>query len=173
VEFDGTNDAWGGAPDFGGVSGATIFMRGKLRSASTAIIIEHSANYGSNDAWTVYYDNSISRLVLGSHQNTGARFAIGEFNVTITTEAVYCFRFDRTQTSGANQCVLFVNGVKQTRTGATGETGTVPTGNFATHPVYTGGRAASSLFAALNLKTQAIYNAALSDADCTAISALL
>jgi hypothetical protein len=174
LQFDASNDAYASAVNFGSVTGATIFMRCKLRATSSLqILFEHSTNYNSNDAFVAYYDNSISRLVVGSHRNTGAQFAISEFNVTMTTDAVFCFRFDRTQTSGANQCVLFLNGVKQTRTGATGETGTVPSGNFGDHQIFVGGRAGSSLFAGLNLKTLAIYDSALSDSECTAISALL
>lgn len=174
VQFDASNDTFGGAPNYSGVAAITVFMKGKLRTTSSVqFLIEHSNNYNSNNSFAVYYDNAISRLVVGSHRVTGSQYAISEFNVTVTTEAVFCFRVDRAQTTGAAQCVLFLNGTKQTRSGSTGETGTVPSGNFDSAALSIASRNAASLFASLNLKTLAIYNAALSDADCTAISALL
>lgn len=174
LQFDGSADFFSTPANFGGVSGATIFLRGYLRSAaSVQIIFEHSTNFNSNDAFVAYYDSAISRMVLGSHQNTGAQYATSEFNVDVLTEAVWCFRFDRTQTSGANQCVLFRNGVKQTRTGATGETTPVPSGNLGSYPLHIGARGTRASFAQLNAKTLAVYSAALSDGNCTAISAIL
>lgn len=175
LRFDGTDDNYRSLLNLGAsVSGMTVFMRGRLRSTATAqIIVELSPNYTTNDAFTVYYDNAISRIVVGSHRNTGAQYAISEFNVSATTEAVWCFRVDRTQVLGANQCVMFVNGTKQTRTGATGETATRPSGDFGTHFLFVASRNNSSVYANLDMKNLVAYTAALSDADVAAISALL
>ena len=174
LEFDASDDALATPTNFGGVTGCTVFMRMRLRStAGLVIILEHSQNYNNDNAFIAYWDGGISRLVTGTREFAAARYANSEFNVSVTTEAVFCFRYDRTQTNGANQCVLFLNGVKQTRTGVGGETATRPTGNFGSWPIYLAGRNSTSLYAPMNLKTLVIYSTALSDADCTAISALL
>lgn len=175
LQFDGANDTLStGVQTYGPNPAITIFLKGRLRStAATQFIIEHSANYNSNQSCVVYYDSAISRLVIGSHQLVVNRYAISEFNVTMTTDARWVFRIDRTQTSGANQCVCFKDGVKQTRTGATGETGTVPDNNLAAAALSIGSRNAASGFASMDLYSLVIYSSALSDADCIAISALL
>lgn len=175
LQFDGSNDTLStGAVTLGGMQGVTIFFKGRLRStAALQILIEHTANYNLNDAFVVYYDNSISRLVVASHQSSLSRYAISEFNVAIGTDSVWCVRINRAQTSGANQCVLFRDGVKQTRTGSTGETAPVPSTNLDPAALSIGSRAAASLFAALDLYSLVVYTTAKSDADCAAISALL
>jgi hypothetical protein len=175
LQFDGTADGINTPQNYGGVSAATVFMRFKLRStAADQIILEHSINYNNSDAFIVYWDSAASRLMVATHQITGPRYAQSVFNVSVTSEAVFCFRFDRTQATGATQCVLFLNGVKQTRTGAgASETSPVPSGNFQSDQLYLGARQTAIAFATLDLKNLAIYTAALSDADCTAISALL
>lgn len=176
VEFDGTADRLDVPSGIGGVPGVTIFLRGKLRALTSAqMICELTANFNGADGFAFYYDNAISRLVAATNQASGSRYAVSEFNVNPSTEAVFAVRFDRSQTTGANQCVLFVNGTKQTRTGSTGETSPVPSGNFATNFLFIGARGTGSgqLLATLNLKWMAVYQAALSDGDCAAISALL
>ncbi len=176
-QYDASNDALntGTGITLGGMTGTTIFMRGKLRStATTQILIEHSTNAGSNDSFAVYWDSGGSQLTLYSHMNTGSKLAIANFaSATITTESVWCFRFDRSQTTSALQCVLFKDGVKQTLSNSTGETSPVASGNLSSQRLYTGARNGGSLFASLNLKNLVVYSAALSDSDCTAISALL
>lgn len=171
AQFNGTANALATGVASGTPSGFTVFMRGKLRStASLQVYLEHSANYNSGNSCVAYYDNSISSTVVAVHSTTSNRYAISSFSGVALNDDVHCYRFDRTQLTGAAMAVLFVNGTKQTRSGSSGETSPLPAGNFDAQNWYVGARAETSLWAQLNLHSMLIYEAALSDADCAAIS---
>lgn len=171
VQFDGSTDGFASGASSGAPSAFTVFMRGKLRGTSgTQIILEHSGNYNSNDAAVAYYD--AGSMSVGSHKVSPSGYARSDFSGAFPNDNVQCWRLDRSQSAGAAQSVLFINGTKQTRSG-NGDVVTIPSGNFGSFNWYMGARNLGSLFAQLNVHTLLIYEGALSDADVSAISTIV
>lgn len=171
AQFDGTSDYLrSGVASTGGNSAYTVFLRGKLRSTGTQVILENSTNYNSNSAPVAYYD--AGSLSLGIHATVPTGYSRSDFSGAFPNDTTQCYRYNRAVTGGANQAVLFIDGVKQTRTG-NGDIATEPSGNFIGNVWYLGARGTPTLFSPLNLHTLLIYETALSDADCTAISNIL
>lgn len=171
IQFNGTANGLATGTASGGPTAFTVFFRGKLRSTSgTQIILEQSTNYNGADGAAVYYD--AGALSVGVHDNAPSGYSLSNFSGTPPNDDVQCWRFDRSQATGATQCVLFVNGVKQTRS-SNGDAGTLPGGPFIAGNWYMGARNLGSLFAQLNAHTQLIYESAISDADVASISTIL
>lgn len=168
--FDGTNDAMSSGAASGTPTGFTVFFRGTQRTTTTQILLEHSTNYNSNASMVAYYD--AGSMSVGVH-NAGAPVARSDFAGMFPNANVHAWRGDRTGPGGGsvNTTALFVNGTRQTRTG-NGDSGTI-TGSYTAQTWYLGGRAATSLFASIDLHTLLIYESAVSDADIAAISAIL
>lgn len=169
LQFDGSSDVLASASASGGPSAYTVFLRGKLRSTSSATIIQTDTDYTSAKNAIAYYDSG--NLVVAIHLSAGgADYAVSNFSGAAPNNNVHCYRWDRTQATGALQAVLFIDGVKQTRT-SSGDLGTLTgQGNFAAKTWYLAAKPGASLFSDMDVHTCLIYESALSDADCTAIS---
>ena len=173
--FDGTANGLATASSSGTPSAFTALLNAKLRSsASVCVILEQSSNYNSNDAAVMFADPSTGANVnVHGGSPTPSYYAVSTFTGAYPNNNVQCYRVDRAQSSGANQAVFFIDGVKQTRTGSAGETSPLPSGNYTANPWYLGARATSSLFSPIDVFDLVIYEAAKSDADVAAISAVL
>jgi hypothetical protein len=169
--FDGTNDAMVGGANSGTPTAFTIFIRGLLRTTGTQIILEHSTNFNSSDSAVAYYDSG--SLSVGNHKTAGAGgYYRSDFAGVYPNNNVQAWRLDRDVVlGGAAGAACFVNGALQTRT-ANGDVNTMG-GNYAADIWYLAARAGTSLPSPLDLHTILIYESALSDADVTAISAIL
>lgn len=168
LQFDGINDYFASGTNSGTPTGVTMFVKGKIRSTATSqIILEHSGNYNFSDSVSSYYDSGAAGV--GAHKVSPAGYSVSNFGGALLDPYVQCFRWDRSQVSSGLQSVLFVNGVKQSRTEDT-SSGTLPTGSIAASIWYIASRGGASIFSSLDLDTLLIYESALSDADCTAIS---
>lgn len=169
--FDGSDDAMvAGANSSGSNDSFTIFIRGLLRSTGTQIILEHSADYNSNDGAVAYYD--AGALSIGSHYVTGNAFYRSDFAGVYPNNNVHAWKLQRGSGLGgvaASKC--FVNGSLQTRSG-NGDL-SVMGANFAATLWYLAARAGTTLPSPLDLHTLLIYEGAVSDADIAAISAIL
>lgn len=171
IQFDGSNDMLNGGTASGTPSAFTVFCRGKLRSTTgTQIILEHSSNYNSNDAAVAYYD--AGALSVGVHKITAVGYSRSDFTGDFPNYNVHCWRFDRAQVTSAAMTKLFINGTADTRD-ANGDSGTLPSGNFAANNWYVGARVGPAIPAFLNLHTLLIYEGAVSDADVAAISTII
>lgn len=171
VQFDGTSDYLRSGVASSGVNPAfMVFLRGKLRSTGTQVVLENSTNYNSSNAAVAYYD--VGALSLGIHATSPTGYSRSDFSGAFPNDTTQCYRYDRAASGGANQAVLFINGVKQTRTG-NGDIPTQPSGNFNGNVWYLGARGTPTLFSPLNLHTLLVYESALSDADCATISNIL
>lgn len=168
VAFDGVNDYYRPGANSGTPSAFTVFFRGLLRStAGTQIILEHTTNYNSNNAAVAYYD--AGALSVGVHDTAPGGYARSDFTGDYPNNNVHCWRYDRTQVTGAAMSKLFINGAAETRD-VSGDSGTLPDSTFAAALWRFGARQGASLPAALDAHTLLIYEAALSDGDVDAIS---
>lgn len=172
IAFDGTDDWMPTGASSGTPAAFTVFVRGRLRStAGTPIILEHSSNYNSNDSAIAYYASGA--MSVGVHgSGGGGGYARSDFTSDYPNDNVQCWRFDRSQVTGGDMAKLFIGGAAETRD-ASGDSGTLPSGNFGAHPWFLGARSGATAPAALDVHTLLIYEAALSDADIAAISSIL
>lgn len=169
--FDGTDDLISSGASSGTPSAFTVFLRGLLRSTSgTQIILEHSANYNSNNSAVAYYDSA--KMSVGVHDTAPGGYARSDFNTDYPNNNVQCWRYDRTQVTGAAMSKLFINGAAETRD-ANGDSGTLPDSTFSAQAWRLGARNGAASPAALDAHTLLIYEAALSDGDVAAISAIV
>lgn len=174
AEFDGSSDGLATGTTIA-PTGITIFFRGKLRDPADATdrnIFEHTTNADTNNAFFIVY-NASGLLRVGNHKQTPGGYSISDYSGVYPDDNVHCYRIDRSQASSVLQNVMFVNGTKQTRSGNL-DTGTFPTGAMGSGGIYMGSRnLGASNLAKLNAHTVVIYNAALSDTDCTDISDII
>jgi hypothetical protein len=174
LQFDGTSDGFVTGTSYPSSSVATIFLRGNIRSvigSTVNIILEHTTNLDISNAFAAAIDSS-ARMLVGNHKQSPAGYSISYFNGMDPSGDVQCYRLDRSQANSNLQNVMFRDGAKETRTSSL-DTGTFPTGAFSAGALYLGARAGTSLYANLDVHTLLVYNAALSDADCTAISNII
>lgn len=167
LQFDAVTDCMLPGQTSGTAGAYTIYLRGKVRTTATQVILELGTNYSSGNAITVYYDSGA--LSVGMH--LGSSYARSDYSGLLPNNNVFAFRFDPGAGSVATMAACFVNGTKQTRTG-NGDSGT-PSGSFGDLVFYLGGRANASLFSALNLHTMLIYQLAHSDADVASVSSIV
>lgn len=172
VRFAGTDDCFQSNTASGTPSGITAFLRGKLRAVGGVvdIYLEHTADGLSNAGVAVFYAAGSASMNLGTGPIGTAR-VISRWTSVVPNDNVHCYRVDRTQTPGSNVAVWFLNGVKTARD-SSDDAGAIA-GNFASGLWNVGARDNGSFGAQLNLDTLVLYEAAKSDADCTAISALV
>lgn len=167
--FDGSNDYMPTGTNSGTPSAFTVFIRGLLRATTTQILLEHSTNYNSNNAAIAYYD--AGAMSIGVHDTAPGGYSRSDFTGDYVNNNVQCWRFDRSQVTSANMTKLFINGTAETRNG-NGDSGTLPDSTFGASAWYLGARG-GTVAAALDVHTLLIYEAALSDADVSAISTIL
>lgn len=171
--FDGSTDSLQSGNNSGTPTGFTVFLRGKLNTLTgDPIILEHSADYNSANACIAYYDSTGGKLSLGVHDTSGGKYSRSDFSGIYPNDNVHCYRFDRAAGGGATQAVLFVNGVKQTRSG-NGDVVGVPSGSFDAAKWNLASRNATLGWAAMDLHTLLIFEAALSDGACSTISSIV
>lgn len=170
--FDGTNDVIQSQVlgSTGSYPAYTVFLRGTLRSsAGTQVLFEKGTDLNSFNSLRAY-TNVTTGLHLEIHDTTPGGYSSSSYSGEYPSANVQAWRYDRSQPTYAQQVTLFKNGVAQSRT-ANSDAPVLPDGNFGTEAFYLGGRA--TLYANLDLHTFLVYHAALSNADCTAISAII
>jgi len=171
IQFDGSTDGMVSAANSGTPTAFTVFFRGKLRTAGTNMLLEHSINYNGGKYCAAFYDSSAMQVGFHSGASAANQYAVSKFNGLYPNDTVQMWRFDRAQSLGALSTRLAVNGSLQTRS-SSNDVGTVDA-NFAAAAWYLGSRAQSSIFAPINVHTLLIYEGAVSDADAAAISSII
>lgn len=172
VQFDGSSDGMVSGANSGTPTAFTVFLRGKLRSASgTQTIIEQSTNYNSGAFCATFLESGGSAVSLHSGASASNNYTVSTFSSRYPNDNVQCYRWDRSQATSANRSALLIDGIRQTRSGST-ESGT-PGANFGSAPWYVGARAQASVFAQLNLHTLLIYERAVPDAEAAQISSII
>jgi hypothetical protein len=152
-------------------SAFTIYFRGRLRSPLGAqIILEHSANYNSNESMVVYYESGA--LSIGVHRSVPSGAARSDFTGDFPNNNVHCWAVDRTQLTSAAMTKLYINGVNDVRS-ADGSAGTLPAGNFTAQGWYLGARGVLAAPASLDAHTLLIYEGVHSDVEKAAISSIV
>ena len=171
VEFNGSTHGLGSGTSFQAVDACTIFVRGRVRTtppAGAQIIAELGPNFDTSNSFVVVANADGMRH--GSHKSSPAGYSLSDHYSRWPDDDTQCFRIDRTQATSALQNVMFDAGVALTRDGHF-TSGTLTAGVVTALVWYIGSRnLGSSLGCPLDLHTLVIYSAALSDADCTAIS---
>jgi hypothetical protein len=171
IEFNGSTHGIANGTSFPEVDACTIFVRGRVRATPPTgpqVIAELGINFDLTNSFIVVANADGMRH--GSHKSSPAGYSLSDHYSRWPDDETQCFRIDRSQGTSALQNVMFDGGVKLTRDGHF-TSGTLTTGVVTDAPWYIGSRnQGSSLGCPLDLHTLVIYSAALSDADCTAIS---
>lgn len=171
IQFDGTSDGMVAGANSGTPTAFTVFLRGKLRSTGTSVMLELSVNYNAGKFAVTSYDSGALQIGIHSGGSAAAQYAVSLFSGKAPNDDVQMWRFDRSQVVGPLSTRLAINGALQTRTG-NADAGAMDA-NFAAAAWYLGARGQASLFAPLNVHTLLIYEGAVSDADAASISAIL
>lgn len=155
ITWDGTDDAMQVSSFAVGTPYVGIY--GDLRftpDSGARIVLEHSANYVSNNhTFVAYAQSTEGGMVVGSHATEVNMVRSRSFPVSGTD--IWAILLDRTQLS-ASQVLAW--------RGASSLTGTnigvtTQTGSFGTHTLNIGARNAGSLYCALQMGSLAIYSA--------------
>lgn len=166
--FDGSNDSFS-TGNSGTPAAVTIYLRGKLITHGTNVVLEHSTNYNLNDSIVSYFDSGT--YTVATHKLVALGASVSNFTENFS-DTVACLRSDRAQVTGAAQSALLAGGRLVTRSGS-GDSGVLPSGNMSAQPWYLGGRAGSSLFTQMDIDDVVIYETAHSDATANLVSYLL
>jgi hypothetical protein len=132
-------------------------------------LLESSANYNANsNTLLVYYAVAEGGFNVATH-GVSSNYARSSFGDVRPSNNVHAYRIDRNATAFIDKTSLFVDGVKQTRTG-NADTGSI-SGDFSPNTLYWACRSGGTLTSLLDAHDLCIYSTALSDADITTISA--
>lgn len=176
VAFDGSSDML--STDLavsGSVNAFTIFFRGKQRNTTGfQILLEHSVNSDSsfNKAGRIDNNAGTFRLVVRSANPDPTGYVVNNYVGLAPNDDVSCWKLDRTQVTSAAMAKYYIGGVLQTRS-SDGSFNGFPQIPFTAQPWYLGARQDQTSWAAIDVHTLLIYEAALSDADITAISTII
>lgn len=153
----------------GAVGAMTAYFCSRiLRDGSVArMLLEHTANYNSNDGAAIYAEDYY--ISSGTRKNSPAGQCRNDFRSWAAGQALAAV-WDRSQVTSALQCKLYSGGRLQTRF-RNSLIGTLPTGNFANAAFNLGDRAGGGVIPAKGyFETVAIYTAAHDDATVERIS---
>jgi hypothetical protein len=168
VTFDGANDFMSSG-NSGTPSAFTVFLKGNIESTGDQILFEQTTSAATHTGCVVFYDSPSRSLCNSISQTSNANLARSFFTCNAVGQVV-TFRMDRSQGTGAAEAVLFSGGTKLTRS-ASGDVGTLPSGNFTAAAWFLGCRSGGTVEPAfLDAETFVIYEAAVSDANVNRIS---
>jgi len=171
ISFDGAGDIMQ-SPVFGsGASGATIFFSGNMPTTGDQALLESSANYNANsNTLLVYYAVAEGGFNVATH-GVSSNYARSSFGDVRPSNNVHAYRIDRNAAAFIDKTSLFVDGIKQTRTG-NADTGSI-SGGFSPNTLYWACRSGGALTSQLDAHDLCIYASALSDVDIAAVSTRL
>jgi hypothetical protein len=171
IRFDGSDDYLATSASSGSVSAFTTYLRGNVEATGDQLILEHSTSYNSNNAFGVYYSSSRTFNVRVTKTTAPTGHADSPHQANLVGNVLAC-KGDRSQLTGAAMASVHSGGLLLARS-ASGDGGTLPTGNFGAHPWHLGARSGAVAPMTGDMHTVAIYEAAHTTATIERISRLL
>lgn len=169
--FDGSDDCMTCVNASGMPTAITVFMSGGLRVYSGVQVIAELGIDGTSNGM-VYYDDATGAHTHVAYSWNGASAGAGNYTAGFFAGTAIAVRIDRTQVTLNAQANLRSSATALGNPNST--SGTVRNGNFSALTWNFGARNNGASFPAqLNLYQWAIYQGAVSDADCAAILAAM
>lgn len=172
LSFDGSNDWLTTINNSGTPTAFTMFLQVIVRSITDTVLLEHTTNVNTNNACMIEPGVAANQIGVDVHGTAGGGgFATSKFNMNIVGQ-VFCASVNRANVTGATVSRGFNGGALMTRDG-NDDTGTLPSGAFASGSWSLGGRSGGTATTSVDGIGIVIYETAVFDANIERISRLL